>query len=149
MDLDSLGEALRRQWNGDGVSDQVTSLLENIANGKVSESMLVTLDIEFWLPSRKVFEVGMTTIHSRKVLMNTRTKHDCSGEDLLRLATQRMQPQPPKRLLLDTVPCGPYTEQTEITVQDSKMFTKWPRSFGRLVSRQNLSFYHGIPRLLT
>lgn len=81
--------------------------------------------------------------------MNTRTKHDCSGEDLLRLATQRMQPQPPERLLLDTVPCGPYTEQTETTVQDSKMFTKWPRSFERLVSRQKLSFYHGIPRLLT
>jgi hypothetical protein len=33
LDLDSLGEALRRQWDGGAVSDQVTSLLENITNG--------------------------------------------------------------------------------------------------------------------
>jgi hypothetical protein len=58
LDLDSLGEALRRQWNGDTVSGQVTSLLERIANGEVPESMLVNLDIEFWLPSRKVSKSG-------------------------------------------------------------------------------------------
>ena len=93
LNLDSLGEALRRQWNGDMVSDQITSLLEKIANGEAPESVLVTLDIEFWLPSRKVFEVGMTTAHSGEVLMNTPIKHDCSDNDLLRPATQRKQPQ--------------------------------------------------------
>jgi hypothetical protein len=92
VDLDSLEEALRRKWNGDAVSDQVTSLLEKIANGEMPESTLVALDIEFWLPSRKVFEVGMTKAHSKKALMNTRIKHDCSDQDLLRPATQRMQP---------------------------------------------------------
>jgi hypothetical protein len=60
--------------------------------------MLVALDIEFWLPSRKVFEVGMTTAHSKKVLMNSRIKHDCSDEDLLRPATQRMQPPTPEEI---------------------------------------------------
>ena len=94
LDLDSLGEALRRQWNGDAV----TSLLENIANGKVLESMLVTLDIEFRLPCRKAFEVGLTTVHSRKVLTNTRIKHDCSDEDLPRTAKQRMQPPTPEEI---------------------------------------------------
>jgi len=98
LDLDSLGDALRRQWNGDAVSDQVTSLLENIANGKVPESMLVTLDIEFWLPSRKVFEVGMTMVHSRKVLMNMRIKHDCSDEGFLRPTKQRMQHPTPEEM---------------------------------------------------
>jgi hypothetical protein len=98
LNLDSLGEALRRQWSVDTVSDQVTSLLEKIANGEVPESMLVALDIEFWLASRKVFEVGMTTVHSNKVLMNTRIKHDCSDEDLLRPATQRMQPPTPEEI---------------------------------------------------
>lgn len=80
------------------MSGQVTSLLEKIANGEVPDSMLLILDIEFWLPSRKVFEVGMTTSHSGKVLMNTRIKHDCSDEDLFRPATQRMQPPNPEEI---------------------------------------------------
>jgi hypothetical protein len=42
----------------------------------------------------------MTTTHSRKVLMNTRIKHDCSDEDLLRPATQRMQPPTPEEIAL-------------------------------------------------
>ena len=98
LDLDSLGEGLRRQWNGDRVSVPVASLIEKIANGEVPGSMLVTLDIEFWLPSRKVFEVGMTTAHSGKVLINTRIKHDCSDEDLFRPATQRTQPPTPEEI---------------------------------------------------
>lgn len=55
--------------------------------------MLVTLDIEFWLPPRTVFEIGMSAAHSGKVLMKTRIKHDCEDKDLLWPATQRMHPK--------------------------------------------------------
>jgi hypothetical protein len=40
----------------------------------------------------------MTTGHSGKVLMNTLIEHDCSDEDLLRPATQRMQPPTPEEI---------------------------------------------------
>lgn len=93
--------------------------------------MLVTLDIEFWLPSRKVFKVGMTMVHSRKVLMNMRIKHDCSDEGLLRPTKQRMHPPTPEEIAFGYHAMRANTKQTEITVQDCKMFTKWPRSFER------------------
>ena len=40
----------------------------------------------------------MSTAHSGKVLINTRIKHDCSDEDLLRPATQRTQPPTPEEV---------------------------------------------------
>jgi hypothetical protein len=83
VDLSRLGEALQRQWTSNADFDHVKRLQTSIANQKLPEAMLVTVDVEFSSVSRKIFEIGITTINSGEVLFNSRIQHDCSNEVLI------------------------------------------------------------------
>ncbi|MCJ1250471.1 hypothetical protein MMC30_007699 [Trapelia coarctata] len=83
VDLSRLGEALQRQWTNNADFDHVKRLQTSIANHKLPEAMLVTVDIEFSSVSREIFEIGITTIKSGKVLFDSRIQHDCSNEELI------------------------------------------------------------------
>jgi len=83
VDLSRLGEALRRQWTNNADFDHVKRLQTSIANQKLPEAMLVTVDIEFSSMSKKIFEIGITIVNSGKVLVNSCIQYDCSNEELI------------------------------------------------------------------
>jgi hypothetical protein len=48
MDLRSIGDELQKKWPSNTLFDKVKDRLAQIASGRMQESMLVSLDIEFW-----------------------------------------------------------------------------------------------------
>jgi ribosomal protein L25 (general stress protein Ctc) len=79
VNLGLLGAALGRQWRTNPEFEQFKAKFAQ------DESSILTLDIEFSQVLRKVFEVALGQLKSGKVLIDNRTRHDCTDTELLTL----------------------------------------------------------------
>ena len=79
VNLGLLGAALGRQWRTNPEFEQFKAQFAQ------DESSILTLDIEFSQVLRKVFEVALGQLKSGKVLIDNRTRHDCTDTELLTL----------------------------------------------------------------
>jgi hypothetical protein len=83
LDLRPLGDALRKQWPSNPLFAKVKGgRLAQIASGHRPESILVSLDIEFWSVSGKIFEIGIASLHSDQVILNVPIRRYCSDREL-------------------------------------------------------------------
>jgi hypothetical protein len=65
------------QWTARPLLQEVIRRHNCIRAGKMSQGMLVCLDVEFSAISGKVFEIGVCEFDSGTPLVNVRVKHDC------------------------------------------------------------------------
>jgi hypothetical protein len=84
-----LKNVIKRPWKSDESLKQIWELSKEIQNGQAPGSRLICLDLEYSAASRKVFEVGICEYVSGRTIVNSRIRHDCTFEELVRNSPSR------------------------------------------------------------
>lgn len=86
---DQLKNIIKRPWKSNESLKQIWELSKEIQNGQAPGSRRICLDLEYSAASRNVFEVGICEYMSGRTIVNSRIRHNCTFEELVRNSTSR------------------------------------------------------------